>query len=82
MPTCGRDEWTLRALSAELSPSLPRVKVDPGQIEKVIVNLASNARDAMPDGGRLTIATAEAELSPAYAAAHPGVRPGRTCSSP
>ena len=64
------------ALSAELSPSLPRVKVDPGQIEQVIVNLARNARDAMPDGGRLTIATADAELSPAYAAAHPGVRPG------
>jgi two-component system cell cycle sensor histidine kinase/response regulator CckA len=64
------------ALTSELSPSLPRVKVDPGQIEQVIVNLASNARDAMPDGGRLTIVTADAELSPAYAAAHPGVRPG------
>ncbi|MFZ2223199.1 MAG: PAS domain S-box protein [Candidatus Deferrimicrobium sp.] len=64
------------ALSTDLSPSLSRVKADPGQIEQVIVNLALNARDAMPDGGRITIATADADLSPAYAAAHPGVRPG------
>ncbi|MHB8940358.1 MAG: hybrid sensor histidine kinase/response regulator [Desulfobacteria bacterium] len=63
-------------LSTDLSPSLSRVKADPGQIEQVIVNLAVNARDAMPGGGRITIATADAELSPAYAAAHPEVRPG------
>jgi len=63
-------------LSTDLSPSLSRVKADPGQIEQVIVNLAVNARDAMPDGGRITIATSDAELSPAYAAAHPEVRPG------
>jgi PAS domain S-box-containing protein len=64
------------ALSTDLSPSLSRVKADPGQIEQVIVNLALNARDAMPDGGRLTIATADAELSPAYAVVHPDVHPG------
>ena len=63
-------------LSTDLSPSLSRVKADPGQIGQVIVNLAVNARDAMPDGGRITIATADAELSHAYAAAHPEVRPG------
>jgi PAS domain S-box-containing protein len=63
-------------LSTDLSPSLSRVKADPGQIEQVIVNLAVNARDAMPDGGRITIATADADLSPAYAVAHPEVGPG------
>jgi two-component system cell cycle sensor histidine kinase/response regulator CckA len=63
-------------LSTDLSPSLSRVKADPGQIEQVIVNLALNARDAMPDGGRITIATADAELSPTYAVAHAEVRPG------
>ena len=63
-------------LSTDLSPSLSCVKVDPGQIEQVIVNLALNARDAMPDGGRITVATADADLSPAYAVAHPEVRPG------
>src|SRR5512141_1254244 len=63
-------------LSTDLSPSLPRVKADPGQIEQVIVNLALNARDAMPDGGRITIAPADADLSRAYAVAPPGVRPG------
>jgi two-component system, cell cycle sensor histidine kinase and response regulator CckA len=63
-------------LSTDLSPSLSRVKADPGQIEQVIVNLAVNARDAMPGGGRITIATADAELSPGYAVAHPEVRPG------
>ena len=63
-------------LATDLDPSLARVKADPGQIEQVLVNLAVNARDAMPDGGRITIATANAKLSPAYAAANPEVRPG------
>jgi PAS domain S-box-containing protein len=63
-------------LSIEPSPSLLLLKADPGQIEQVIVNLAVNSRDAMPDGGRITIATADADLSRSYAAAHPGVVPG------
>ncbi|MGE5283421.1 MAG: PAS domain S-box protein [Actinomycetota bacterium] len=63
-------------VSIDLSPSLSRVKADPGQIGQVIENLAVNARDAMPEGGRITVATADAELSAAYAASYPGVRPG------
>ncbi|HWS15862.1 MAG TPA: PAS domain S-box protein [Candidatus Methylomirabilis sp.] len=63
-------------LSTDLSPSLGPVKADPGQIEQVIVNLAVNARDAMPGGGRITIGTVDVDLSPSYASAQPGVRPG------
>ncbi|MGZ8474555.1 MAG: PAS domain S-box protein [Candidatus Deferrimicrobiaceae bacterium] len=63
-------------LSTDLSPSLGRVECDPGQVEQVIVNLAVNARDAMPGGGRITIGTVDVDLSPSYAGAHPGVRPG------
>jgi two-component system cell cycle sensor histidine kinase/response regulator CckA len=58
-------------------PKLGRVKADPGQIEQVIVNLAVNARDAMPRGGKLTIETSNVELTTEYARLHASARPGR-----
>ena len=57
-----------------LEPSLGCVKADPGQIEQVIMNLAVNARDAMPFGGKLTIETRNADLDETYAHNHPTVK--------
>ncbi|MBW2093234.1 MAG: response regulator, partial [Deltaproteobacteria bacterium] len=65
------------ALELSLSKDLSHVKVDPGQIEQVIMNLAVNARDAMPTGGKLLIETSEVELDEAYAQNHADVTPGK-----
>ncbi|MGH2889295.1 MAG: ATP-binding protein [Solirubrobacteraceae bacterium] len=64
-------------LSCTLEDDLWRVMADPGQTEQVLVNLAVNARDAMPGGGMLSIETANVEVDDAYAASRPGIAPGR-----
>jgi PAS domain S-box-containing protein len=63
-------------LATSLDPALDRVRADAGQLEQVLMNLAVNARDAMPDGGRLGIETRNAELDEAYAAGHVPIPPG------
>jgi PAS domain S-box-containing protein len=64
-------------VTTTLGLELGSVKADPGQIEQVIINLAVNARDAMPQGGRLTLQTADVTLDEAYARVHASVEPGR-----
>jgi PAS domain S-box-containing protein len=63
-------------LATALDPDLGPVRTDPGQIEQVIMNLAVNARDAMPRGGKITIETANVALDEGYARHHVAVRPG------
>lgn len=59
-----------------LNPDVGRINVDPGQFEQVLFNLAVNARDAMPNGGKITIVTQKVELDQAYADLHIAVKPG------
>jgi len=64
-------------LVAVLSDAPATVKIDPSQLEQVIMNLAVNARDAMPDGGKLTLQTSAVDLDEAYARTHWPATPGR-----
>jgi PAS domain S-box-containing protein len=64
-------------VALDLAEECGHVKADPGQVEQVIMNLAVNARDAMPQGGRLTIATRNVEVDEAEAARYEEVAPGR-----
>ncbi|MBA3850431.1 MAG: hypothetical protein C0502_10635 [Opitutus sp.] len=63
-------------LELELAPDIGTVRADPGQIEQILLNLAVNARDAMPNGGSIRIRTANDELAPDYAARFEGASPG------
>jgi PAS domain S-box-containing protein len=79
----GMEKMVARLLGADVeltlltASDLWNVKADPGQIEQVFMNLAVNARDAMPHGGRLTIETTNVELDEDYASVHQGVRAGQ-----
>lgn len=64
------------SLSTRLDPALGMVKADPNQIEQVIMNLAVNARDAMPQGGTLTIETSSIQIDASYSRLHLGIQPG------
>src|ERR1700750_546600 len=76
-------EWLLRrligskiTLLAITTRDIGLVRADASQLEQVIINLAMNARDAMPDGGTLTLATTNIQLDPAFARAHMGAGTG------
>jgi signal transduction histidine kinase len=64
-------------LRIEVDPDLEIVRADPGQLEQVLMNLAANARDAMPEGGRLSISTANDDVTPSQASRLDGLPPGR-----
>src|SRR5499427_4405068 len=63
-------------LQTNLAAKLGTIKADPSQVEQVLMNLVVNARDAMPEGGRLIIETCNAELDQRYAGEHVSVKPG------
>ncbi|MBI2932906.1 MAG: PAS domain S-box protein [Planctomycetes bacterium] len=64
------------ALVTSLAPDIGRILADPHHIEQVLMNLAINARDAMPRGGSVCIETADADFDETYVRMHPGARPG------
>jgi PAS domain S-box-containing protein len=65
------------ALETHFEPGLPLIHADPGMMEQVLMNLAINARDAMPSGGLLTVTLEPVQVTTEQAVLHPGVQPGR-----
>jgi two-component system cell cycle sensor histidine kinase/response regulator CckA len=82
LSVAGMEKMLRRLLGADIdltllpASGLWNVKADPGQIEQILMNLAVNARDAMPHGGKLTIETSNVDLNDDYARAHHDVRAG------
>jgi two-component system cell cycle sensor histidine kinase/response regulator CckA len=78
----GMEKMLRRLLGEDLdfsivaAPMLAKVHADPGQIEQIVMNLIVNARDAMPNGGRLTLETSNVQIDERHAAEHPGSVPG------
>ncbi len=78
----GMEKMLYRLLGADIdlslltAPKLAKVFADPSQVEQIIMNLVVNARDASPNGGKVTIETMDVVLDAAYAADHHGVTPG------
>jgi len=78
----GMEKMLLRLIGEDVElltvtdPALGAVKADPGQMEQILLNLAINARDAMPQGGKLTIGTGNVDLDGDFAVEHPGALPG------
>ncbi len=66
------------AVETKFAPTLPALEADTGMLEQVIMNLAVNSRDAMPKGGRLTIATTAVDIDAAYVRQRPDARTGPT----
>jgi len=64
-------------IELELAKNIPPIFADPGQLEQIVLNLAVNARDAMPEGGRLAFRSADISLDEETARQHPDARPGR-----
>jgi PAS domain S-box-containing protein len=63
-------------LHVEMDPELGHVLADPGQLEQVLMNLAANARDAMPEGGHLTLRTSNVDVGAEHSAGLAGIQPG------